>query len=96
MSLPMSQSAASPVAAPAAPLAHGAVPYVPPLALGQIVATPGALDALAEARANGAGLLARHARGDWGDVGPHDAAANRRAVLAGDVEPAVVEQPSED
>ncbi len=33
---------------------------------------------------NGAGLLARHARGDWGDLDAHDAAANRRAVLAGD------------
>lgn len=49
--------------------------------LGQIVATPGALDA---ARFPGQflELLARHVRGDWGCVDPEDAATNAEAVQA--------------
>lgn len=49
--------------------------------LGQLLATPGALEA-----AGGEDLqsyLARHARGDWGDVGPGDARANDRALKDG-------------
>lgn len=53
--------------------------YVP---LGRVLATPGALRALALAGANGAHYLARHAGGDWGDVDAHDWAANDRALLA--------------
>ena len=50
--------------------------------MGQIVATPGALDA---SRHPGKflELLARHVRGDWGCVGPDDAAANDEAVREG-------------
>lgn len=50
--------------------------------LGQVVATPGALDA---ARYPGQLLeiLARHVTGDWGCVDPEDAATNTEAVHAG-------------
>lgn len=53
--------------------------YVP---LGRVLATPGALRALALACADGAVYLARHASGDWGDVDPEDWAANDRALHA--------------
>jgi hypothetical protein len=52
--------------------------YVP---LGRVLATPGALRALAVARVDGAAYLARHASGDWGDVDAEDWAANDRALL---------------
>lgn len=48
----------------------------PRFALGQVVATPGALAALEEAGVVPAVLLARHQSGDWGDVGPEDSAEN--------------------
>jgi hypothetical protein len=52
-----------------------------PFALGQIVATPGALEAVSEAYL--AQCLARHARGDWGHVCAEDAAENDRATVEG-------------
>lgn len=48
--------------------------------LGQVVATPGALEAVPHTRIFAA--LARHVRGDWGCVNPQDAAANTEAVQA--------------
>ena len=54
------------------------------LELGRIVATPGALTALSRAGQRAADFLVRHQRGDWGDVGRGDAAANDRAGTAGD------------
>jgi len=51
--------------------------------LGQIVATPGALAALAAADTSPATLLRRHASGDWGDLDPHDRAANAQALRNG-------------
>jgi hypothetical protein len=50
--------------------------------LGQVVATPAALDA---SRHPGQflELLARHVRGDWGCVDPEDAATNDEAVREG-------------
>jgi len=53
------------------------VVYVP---LGRVLATPGALRALALARADGAAYLARHASGDWGDLDAEDWTANDRAL----------------
>jgi hypothetical protein len=52
--------------------------------LGQVVATPGALDLLARAAVNATALLYRHQHGDWGDVSPEDAAKNARAILCDD------------
>ena len=51
--------------------------------LGQIVATPGALDALAAAQIAPSSLLRRHAVGDWGDLDAHDRAANAAALHDG-------------
>ena len=56
---------------------------VPRFALGQIVATPQALAALVEADVSPDAFLARHQRGDWGDVDGEDQNANDRALLEG-------------
>ena len=45
-------------------------------ALGQIVATPGALRALEESGQPPIEFLSRHATGDWGDLGAEDKQAN--------------------
>lgn len=55
----------------------------PTFSLGQVVATPGALDALQAANVNLFALLARHAVGDWGAVSPADARENDLAVKQG-------------
>lgn len=47
---------------------------------GRIVATPGALAALEENNCSPLTLLARHSRGDWGDVPPEDAQLNDMAL----------------
>ncbi len=49
--------------------------------LGRIVATPGALDALAPEEP--LVLLQRHQSGDWGEVDGHDQRANNRALKDG-------------
>lgn len=54
----------------------------PLFALGQLVATPGALEAARHA-GQLAELLARHVTGDWGCVDPEDAATNANAVRTG-------------
>lgn len=51
--------------------------------LGQIVATPAAIDAMQKADTNMFYLLSRHANGDWGDVGPEDARENDFSVENG-------------
>ncbi len=48
--------------------------------LGIVVATPGALDALAEAGRQPSELLDRHAAGFWGDVCEEDWQANEDAL----------------
>ena len=55
----------------------------PLFALGEIVATPGALDALARNNSTGLGLLRRHIFGDWGMVNDEDKQANDRALETG-------------
>ena len=50
---------------------------------GQIVATPGALEALQEAGETPAALLRRHLLGDWGEVDEHDAQENQRSLQNG-------------
>lgn len=52
-------------------------------ALGQIVATPGALEALESAGQNPAEFLARHAAGDWGEVDDEDKQANDDSLKTG-------------
>lgn len=56
----------------------------PKFALGSLVATPGALEALERAGQSPAEFLARHAAGDWGDVSKGDARLNDDAVKAGE------------
>jgi len=51
--------------------------------LGPVVATPGALDALARNEMSPRELLARHASGDWGDLDDHDKEANYAALKTG-------------
>lgn len=53
------------------------------LALGALVATPGALSALAEARETALPYLWRHLGGDWGEVDAEDRATNDRAARIG-------------
>lgn len=51
--------------------------------LGRILATPGALQVLTSMRLSALRLLARHVRGDWGDLDEHDQEQNKLAVRAG-------------
>jgi len=51
--------------------------------LGQVVATPGALEALEEAGVAVGTLLARHAVGDWGELDPEDQGLNEQALVSG-------------
>ena len=55
----------------------------PRFSLGQVVATPGALEALTESGDNPASLLARHATGDWGELDEHDRHENELSVEHG-------------
>jgi hypothetical protein len=50
-------------------------------ALGQVVATPGAIQDFGPALI--AELLHRHLAGDWGDLDAHDVRANNQALRSG-------------
>ena len=52
-------------------------------ALGQVVATPGALALLQTTGRSATSLLARHMHGDWGDTCRDDAALNEIAISDG-------------
>ncbi|MEN6494663.1 MAG: hypothetical protein ABFD16_10260 [Thermoguttaceae bacterium] len=51
--------------------------------LGQILATPGALRALQESGQSPQFFLARHVRGDWGELGDEDKTRNDQALVDG-------------
>ena len=51
--------------------------------LGHVVATPGALEALAQSGQSPAEFLERHARGDWGLICDEDKQANEDALKDG-------------
>lgn len=53
-------------------------PFFP---LGRIVATPGALEALAQSGQTPAEFLVRHQKGDWGDLSDVDKFANDGAII---------------
>ena len=53
------------------------------LPLGRVVATPGALKLLTEAREHPFDLLARHATGDWGELCAFDRRQNEIALREG-------------
>jgi len=61
-------------------LAPASIPLFP---MGQVVATPAALEALARAGEQAMDFLARHVRGDWGVVDVHDRNANDAALIQG-------------
>jgi exonuclease V gamma subunit len=52
--------------------------------LGQILATPGALDALTKNNTTGLDLLRKHVSGDWGILTDDDRQANQDALESGD------------
>ena len=51
--------------------------------LGQLVATPGALQALQEAGQSPAFFLDKHVQGDWGEVCDEDKRLNDQALVDG-------------
>src|SRR5689334_3903713 len=51
--------------------------------LGQVVATPGAIALLASLSKTPLEFLARHVRGDWGDMSKDDWRANEQALKDG-------------
>lgn len=55
----------------------------PRFALGQLLATPAALNCLEQADVSLFDLVARHVTGDWGDLCPEDVQANEAAVRYG-------------
>lgn len=58
-------------------------PEFPLFKLGQIMATPGAIDLLRSLALNPLLFLGRHAYGDWGQIDDHDREANRAALKFG-------------
>lgn len=52
----------------------------PRFKLGRILATPGALEVIADARVSIVDLLIRHLRGDWGDLSDSDRQQNEHAI----------------
>jgi len=55
----------------------------PRFSLGQVTATPGALEAMNDAQQSAFEFIARHARCDWGDTCPDDATANDQSLIDG-------------
>ena len=55
----------------------------PKFRLGQIVATPGALDALLHGGSDAAVFLRRHVTGDWGELDEEDRRENELSVAHG-------------
>lgn len=55
----------------------------PLFSLGQVVATPGALEALNDAGQDPGEFIRRHVTGDWGNLDEHDHRENELAVKHG-------------
>ncbi len=55
----------------------------PKFSIGQIVATPGALEAIRDAGQRPEDFLARHVSGDWGDLCDDDRRLNNLALTDG-------------
>lgn len=55
----------------------------PQFTLGQLVATPTALEALEESGQSPSDFLSRHVRGDWGEVCNEDRLLNDQALIDG-------------
>ena len=57
---------------------------VPRFALGQLLATPGALKLMQDSDVDPMSLLQKHASGDWGMVCAEDSQSNEEALVCGD------------
>lgn len=55
----------------------------PKFPLGQLVATPGALEALEQSNQSAFQFISRHSQGDWGIVCDDDKAANEQSLIDG-------------
>src|SRR5215212_2376134 len=55
----------------------------PKFQLGQVVATPGAIELLVGAGRSPVEFIARHQNCDWGDLDEHDRLMNEQALLHG-------------
>lgn len=55
----------------------------PLFCLGQVVSTPGAMEAMRESGQNAADFIGRHLLGDWGDLCEEDKQANEEALESG-------------
>lgn len=55
----------------------------PRFKLGRILATPGALEIIADARVSIVDLLIKHLRGDWSELSDSDRQENEQAIVAG-------------
>jgi len=55
----------------------------PKFSLGQLLSTPGALEALQESGQSPMEFLARHFRGDWGELCEEDKRLNDQALVDG-------------
>ena len=60
-----------------------ALPVTPLFQLGEVVSTPGALEAMQAAIVSPLALLHRHLRGDWGNLDKHDKQLNDLAIKDG-------------
>lgn len=58
-------------------------PSFPLFDLGQVVATPSAIDLLRSLALNPLLFLGKHISGDWGQIDDHDREANRQALRFG-------------
>jgi hypothetical protein len=77
------QSVGSKDHAPPSEISCPAFSLLPLFAMGQIVATPGALSLLEHHGISATVLLRRHVRGDWGDLGREDRKTNDESVHNG-------------
>jgi hypothetical protein len=68
---------------PQEPISSSAQRPKPRFALGQLIATPGVLEALNGAGDNPADYLSRHVSGDWGDLENGDRQENELSVTKG-------------
>ena len=59
------------------------LPMKPKFSLGQVLATPGALEALEKSGESPATFINRHASGDWGEVSGGDGQLNDEALKDG-------------
>lgn len=55
----------------------------PKFSLGQVITTPGAIEALEESNQSSFEFIAKHSRGDWGIVNDEDKAANELSLIDG-------------